>query len=305
MIHYSFDFTSVTEKIVTDWSEKAKINLYVKRDDLVHPSIIGNKWRKLKYNLQEAKRLSCKTLLTFGGAFSNHVHATAAAAKEYGFESIAIIRGEELNSESNPTLRFAKAHGMALRFVSRADFRLFKDNPELLKMDLSGVYLLPEGGTNDLAIKGCAEIPTEIQVDFDYLITSIGTGGTMAGLIKGAKGKGEIIGVSALKGDFMIKNAENLLSENLIHETNYRVLTAYHFGGYGRANSEIIQFINDTKNLEGLKLDPIYTGKTFFAVRDMARKNYFPIGSNVVFLHTGGLQGVDGFNQKHNNKIEF
>ncbi|MEQ8240457.1 MAG: pyridoxal-phosphate dependent enzyme [Cyclobacteriaceae bacterium] len=304
-MHHSFDFTSTTEKIVTDWSERAEINLYVKHDDLVHPTIIGNKWRKLKYNLQEARRLSRKTLLTFGGAFSNHIHATAAAAKEYGFESIGIIRGEELGHDSNPTLRFAHAHGMDLRFISRANFRLFKDNPKLMEMDLSSVYLLPEGGTNDLAIKGCAEIPSEIQVAFDYLITSIGTGGTMAGLIEGAKGKGEIIGVSALKGNFIQKDLEILLSENNIQKTNYRVLTSYHFGGYGRVNSELIQFINETKNLEGLKLDPIYTGKTYFAVRDMARKNYFTRGSNVVFLHTGGLQGVDGFNQKHDNKIEF
>ncbi|MFT5640324.1 MAG: 1-aminocyclopropane-1-carboxylate deaminase [Cyclobacteriaceae bacterium] len=305
MIENQTVFTSRTERIITDWSERAEINLYVKRDDLVHPTIIGNKWRKLKYNLIEARQQSKKTLFTFGGAFSNHIYATAAAAKAFGFESVGIIRGDELNVNSNPTLQFAYKNGMVLKFVSRSDFRIYKNQPALMGIDLSDYYVLPEGGTNELAIKGCAELVEEIDLDFDFLITSIGTGGTMAGLIKGAKGKGEIIGISSLKGNFIQKNIEDLLTQNSISWKNYRTVNNYHFGGYGVVNKELINFINKTNNDVGLRLDPIYTAKSFFGVRAMVNENLFPKGSKVVFLHTGGLQGIDGFNQKHEEKIDI
>ena len=220
------------------------IELFIKREDLLHPIISGNKFRKLKYNLAEAKRLGYKKLLTFGGAFSNHIVAVAGAGKEFGFETIGIIRGEELQEKinENPCLAVAQQFGMKFAFVSRDAYRL-KDTPEFLEELLSqfgDFYLLPEGGTNELAIKGCEEILNELDSEFSYVCTSVGTGGTVSGIINSAASHQNIIGFSSLKGDFLQKDIVKFANQK-----NWTINCEYHFGGYGKVTNELIEFIKE------------------------------------------------------------
>lgn len=283
--------------------EKA-VQVYLKRDDLVHPEIMGNKWRKLKYNLAAIKECNLKAIVTMGGAFSNHIAATAAAAQLDGLSSVGIIRGDELNQSSNITLELASERGMLLEFVDRSTFREWRENPNLIKERFPDHYFLPEGGTNELAIKGCEEIIDEIKVDFDLLVTPIGTGGTFAGLLKSTKMHQKIIGVSSLKGQFIHEELENLLLKHQINRKNYQLLDNYHFGGYGKTTPELIDFINWFKENFDVSLDPSYTGKAFFAVWDMIKRNKFENNLKIVILHTGGLQGIDGFNRKNENIVQ-
>ena len=245
----------------------SNFNLVIKREDQLHPDISGNKLRKLKYNILEAKRLNKSTLLTFGGAYSNHIAAVAAMGKEYGFKTIGIIRGEELVDKvsSNTTLSFAKSCGMLFYFISRDEYRkkdelFFSEN---LKSIYGDFYLLPEGGTNDFAVKGCAEILTNKDTSFDYVCSSVGTGGTIAGLIKSSNSLQTVLGFSALKGTF-----QTSYINKFTRKKNYRILDDYCFGGYGKVNAELIEFMNDFKNKTTVSLDPIYTGKMIFGIFD-------------------------------------
>lgn len=284
------------QTLVSEEAEKRGIHLMMKRDDLIHPAIMGNKWRKLKYNLEEAKRNKAETLITFGGAYSNHIAATAAAAKEFGFKSIGIIRGDELNSDSNLTLSEASKNGMKLIFESRIAFRNIKNDFSELQKKYPNSYLLPEGGTNELAIKGASEIIGEIDQEYDYLLVPIGTGGTMAGLLQSIGENKILIGVSSLKGSFIHKEFKELIKNNGIGKTNYTIFDQYHFGGYGKVTDPLISFINEFKASQGIPLDPIYTGKMMFAVTEMMKNDFFPDNSKIIALHTGGLQGIAGFN---------
>jgi 1-aminocyclopropane-1-carboxylate deaminase len=279
-----------------------RIHLFIKRDDLLNPQISGNKWRKMKYNLQEMHKQGKNTLLTFGGAFSNHIAAAAAAGKVYDFQTIGIIRGEELNA-SNATLSFAKENGMRFKFVSRSDYRRKNDVDflEELKEEFGDFYVLPEGGTNGFALPGCAEIIEEIdaEISADYYCVACGTGGTIAGMISGLK-QGEILGFSALKGDFLQGEVEELLSRCEIDAKKLFSINAdYHFGGYAKFKPALIEFMNDFKRQFGIQLDPIYTGKMFFGIFDLVKKGYFEEGSTVVAVHTGGLQGIEGFRARY------
>ena len=279
-----------------------RIRLFIKRDDLLHPQISGNKWRKMKYNLQEMHKQNKKTLLTFGGAFSNHIAATAAAGKVYDFQTIGIIRGEELDA-SNATLSFAEENGMHLKFVSRTDYRRKNDADfrEDLKKEFGAFYMLPEGGTNCFALPGCAEIIDEIdaEISADYYCVAAGTGGTIAGMISGLK-QGRILGFSALKGDFLQGEVEGLLSNcGADSAKQFSINTDYHFGGYAKFKPALIEFMNDFKSQFGIQLDPIYTGKMFFGIFDLVEKGYFEEGSTVVAVHTGGLQGIEGFRARY------
>lgn len=281
------------------------VSLFIKREDLIHPVISGNKWRKLKYNLQAARESGYQTLLTFGGAYSNHIHATAGAAHDHGFKSIGIIRGEE-HLPLNPTLKEASAMGMRLYYMDRITYRN-KHTKEVIDdlHELFGdFYLIPEGGTNELAIKGAAEIVSGLENDFDCLITACGTAGTVTGIIAGMKGMGKVIGISVLKGDFHQQDIHQWLEKlNLQGFKNWEVKTIYHFGGYARYNLELIRFINEFRNDYKIPLDPIYTGKMMFAVFDMIAKGQFEPGTRVLTIHTGGLQGIKGFNKRFNNLI--
>lgn len=274
------------------------IELYIKREDLLHPIISGNKFRKLKYNLQEAKRLGCKKLLTFGGAFSNHIVAVAGAGAEFGFETIGIIRGEELQDkiQENPSLLKAQQFGMQFNFVDRNQYR-DKMDPNFLALLTArngSFYLIPEGGTNELAIRGCEEILTAAdKIAFSHICCAVGTAGTLSGIINASNANQQIIGFSSLKGSF--------LSEvicNFAQQKNWSVIESYHFGGYGKVTDELICFMNAFYDKYKVPLDPIYTGKMMFGILDLIQQNYFPPHSKIVAIHTGGLQGIAGMNQR-------
>jgi 1-aminocyclopropane-1-carboxylate deaminase len=272
------------------------ISLHIKREDLLHPIISGNKFRKLKYNLEEAKKQNKKVLLTFGGAFSNHIVAVAGAGKEYGFETIGIIRGEELQDKisENPSLLQAQQSGMKFVFISREQYRL-KETPdfiEKLRKDFGDFYLLPEGGTNELAIKGCEEILTETDSQYTHICTSIGTGGTITGIINSSAYNQNIIGFSSLKGDFLQNDITKFANKQ-----NWTVNCEYHFGGYGKVTDELIDFINTFYLKYQIPLDPIYTGKMMFGIMNLIENNYFPANSKILAIHTGGLQGIAGMNK--------
>ncbi len=273
------------------------ISLTVKREDLVHPQISGNKYRKLKYNLLEAQQRAHTTLLTFGGAYSNHIAATAFAGKKYGFKTIGVIRGEELKEKisSNATLQYAQECGMQFEFVSREAYRQ-KTEPSVLHrlQDKYGTfYLVPEGGTNVLAIKGCEEILTASDAVFDIICSSVGTGGTIAGLINSAQAQQKILGFSSLKGDFLDAEIQKYTTQK-----NWELMTDYHFGGYGKIKPELITFINEFKEETGIPLDPIYTGKMCYGIVDMIRHDLLDKTKRILVIHTGGLQGIQGINEK-------
>lgn len=276
-------------------------SLVLKREDLLHPFVSGNKFRKLKYNILAAKEQKHNTLLTLGGAFSNHIAAVAAAGKEWGFKTIGIIRGEELESKisENPTLSFAEDCGMQLHFISREHYR-HKDETEFLnnlENQYEDFYLLPEGGTNALAVKGCEEILGEINDSFDYICVPVGTGGTMAGLVKASNEKQQLIGFSALKGTFQASEIEKYTSK-----TNFEITDKYCFGGYGKIDIDLIRFMNEFKEKTNIPLDPIYTGKMMYGIMDLLKKGYFKENSRIFAVHTGGLQGISGMNQKLKKK---
>jgi len=272
------------------------IDLYLKREDRIHPMISGNKYRKLKYNILEAKKLGFKKLLSYGGAFSNHIAAVASVGKEFDFDTIGIIRGQELQRKinENPTLNFARSCGMQFKFVDRASYRE-KNTLEFidkLEEDFGHFYLIPEGGTNELAIKGCEEILTNGDTDYDFICCSVGTGGTISGLINSSKPDQQILGFPALKGDFLKKEIVKFA-----HKSNWELITNYHFGGYAKVTKELIDFINAFKMNTKIQIDPVYTGKMMFGIMDLIDKGFFPKGSKILAIHTGGLQGILGMNK--------
>ena len=273
------------------------ITLVIKREDLIHPFVSGNKFRKLKYNLLEAKTKSKETLLTFGGAFSNHIAAVAAAGKEQGFKTIGIIRGEELKNGfgDNPTLNFATECGMQFDFMTRDEYRkkTEQDFVSQLKVKWGDFYLIPEGGTNSLAVLGCEEILNEDDAEFDFICCCVGTGGTISGIINSAKTHQKIIGFPALRGDFLKEEIRKFAKNQ-----NWELYLDYHFGGYAKTAPELIDFMNSFFKQTGIPLDPIYTGKMVYGVIDLIAKNYFPMGSKILMIHTGGLQGIEGMNIK-------
>jgi 1-aminocyclopropane-1-carboxylate deaminase/D-cysteine desulfhydrase-like pyridoxal-dependent ACC family enzyme len=280
--------------------DQLKVELEVLRLDQVHPTVSGNKFFKLKYNLEEALKQNHRQVLTFGGAYSNHIYATAAAAKLAGLQSIGIIRGE-VSDEKNPTLRSAKDAGMVLKGISRELYR-DKTNSEYLdqlRQELGEFYLIPEGGTNALAIQGTTEILSNSQFNFSHLATPIGTGGTFAGLANSILPQQELLGFSALKGEGIQEEMKQLLQTHGIQpKGSISIWTQYHHGGYAKWTSELIEFIHWFWESFGIPLDPIYTGKMAFACWDLLQKKYFNPGSRVLLIHTGGLQGNLGFTQR-------
>ncbi|MCB0399942.1 MAG: 1-aminocyclopropane-1-carboxylate deaminase/D-cysteine desulfhydrase [Winogradskyella sp.] len=275
--------------------------LFVKPEYLTHPFISGNKYRKLKYNILKAKDIKKSTLLTFGGAYSNHIAATAYAGKVYGFKTIGVIRGEELVNkvDSNPTLKFAKGCGMQFKFVDRETYRHKSENDfiENLKSEYGDFYLIPEGGTNQLAVKGCEEILNDDDEVFDFICCCVGTGGTISGLINSAKSHQKILGFPALKGDFIREDIRKFAKKD-----NWDLITDYNFGGYGKIKPELITFINDFKKKYNIPLDPVYTGKMMYGIFDLIEKQFFPMDAKILAIHTGGLQGISGMNIKLKQK---
>lgn len=303
---FSQNFTPRNEQIRLPLLAKKNIELWVKREDEIHPFVSGNKFRKLKYNFAKAKELKADTVLSFGGAFSNHILATAVAAKQEGFKSIGIIRGDELSEDinktfaENKTLLRAYQAGMQLHFVSRSEYRK-KDNSdyrEQLERRFGAFYKIPEGGTNELAVQGCEEILSEQDVQFDYICSCVGTGGTLAGLIRSAKSHQTVLGFPALKGDFLAEAITKWVPEL----AKWHLVNTYHFGGYAKYNEALVRFINTFKQNTGLALDPIYTGKMMFGLFEEIAQDRFERGAKILVIHTGGLQGIEGFNSMQEKK---
>ena len=290
------------QKLESELLREKQIELYVRREDLLHPEVSGNKWRKLKYNLLAAAEQHFDTLLTFGGAFSNHIAAVAAAGKLFGFKTIGLVRGEE-QLPLNPTLQKATENGMQLHYLDRETYRR-KNEPDFqakIKQQFGNAYIIPEGGTNALALKGCAEIIPEIKEDFDVLCCAAGTGGTAAGLLCGLDGRKQMLVFPALKGDFLKAEIDTLtqLCSGKTYE-NWRLETAYHFGGYAKTKPELFAFMQDFERQFQIPLEPVYTAKMFFGLFELIRKNHFPPGTTIMALHTGGLQGRAGFAKEFN-----
>ncbi|PCJ98688.1 MAG: 1-aminocyclopropane-1-carboxylate deaminase [Flavobacteriaceae bacterium] len=285
----------VNQEVFLPILKQHQVSLFIKREDEIHPFISGNKYRKLKYNLVEAQNTGYKTILTFGGAYSNHIAATACAGKEYGLKTLGVIRGEELADKwsENPTLTLAHEHGMEFVFVSREKYREKEKQSflEHLENEYGAFYMLPEGGTNQLAIKGCEEILSETDEDFDVLCCSIGTGGTIAGIINSSHTHQKTLGFPALKGVFI---KEDICK--FARKESWGLMTDYHFGGYAKINAELVHFINEFKEKTLIPLDPIYTGKMLFGILDLVSKGYFKPKTKILAIHTGGLQGVAGMN---------
>lgn len=272
--------------------EHNRIRLLIKRDDLIHPDVSGNKWRKLVHNLEAAREAGHHTLLTFGGAYSNHIQAVASAGKIFGFRTVGVIRGEE-HVPLNGVLHRAVQNGMLLRYLDRSTYRR-KDEAEVIaaySAEFGRFYLLPEGGTNCLAVRGCAEIVSEISHSFDYLCCSVGTGGTLAGLVAGLGGRSHAIGFPALKGaSFLTDDVQRLLDRcSYPRYKNWSLVTDYHFGGFAKRSPELLEFIDAFGRKHGIALDFVYTGKLMYGLFDLIGRGYFAAGSTVVALHTGGV----------------
>jgi len=267
-----------------------EVDLFIKRDDLLHPEISGNKWRKLKYNLFELEKSDKNGFITFGGAYSNHLHAVAAAGKEFDFVTVGIVRGEKPVILS-PTLQNCEKLGMELIFVSREEYRL-KEKSNLIEEIIkshSHLILLPEGGANYLALKGCTEIVDEIAIPFNYLCVACGTGATMAGILLNNRNDFQAIGFPVLKGGDFIADEIRQLNPNV--DSDFELKTDYHFGGYAKYTHELLEFIREFETQTTIQLEQVYTGKMMFGIFDLAQKGYFTKGSKIVALHTGGLQG--------------
>ena len=298
---FDSDFIIENQQINLPLLEGKKVELFIKREDLIHPFVSGNKFRKLKYNLVEAKKLKKKAVLTFGGAFSNHILATSVAGKLCGLKTFGVIRGDELGKnltktlEENPTLRKAHENGMKLQFISREEYRQKTSFGfiEKMKNKWGDFYLIPEGGTNILSVKGCEEILTKEDKKFNYVCAALGTGGTISGVINTIGRRQKVIGFPALKGQFLSEE----IKKYTINRKNWRLEKGYHFGGYAKHTEELITFINKFKQDTGIQLDPIYTGKMLFGILDLVEKGSFEEGSKILAIHTGGIQGIEGFNE--------
>ena len=286
---------SILTKIDDPLLAQYEIELWMKRDDLLHPFISGNKWRKLKYSLDHALSSDADTLVSMGGAYSNHLHALAFTGKVLGLKTAGFIRGERPKILT-PTLSDLQDWGMELKFVSRSDYRLLRQHRDC--HDLPGLrpgqYWLPEGGAQALALTGVAELVDEIDVVYDMLCAPCGTGATLAGMIAAAPSQVSVIGFAALKNaGFLQADVAALLPQTL---TNWRINLDYHFGGFAAATPELMTFIEGFETKTGIALEPVYTGKMMYALYDLITRHRFKPGRRIIAVHTGGLQGNRGFN---------
>ena len=279
------------------------VHVQIKRDDLIHPIISGNKWRKLKYNLAHVKNhINLTGVLSFGGSYSNHIHALAFACYQQKLPCVGVIRGEESNA-TNFTLTWARHWGMKLHFVDRKTYRRRHDADYLarLQQEFPNYFLVPEGGSNELAIPGVAEVITELnqQTEFDTLITPVGSGGTFAGLITGDKENNciehKLLGIAVLKGaDYLINEVEALLSSKAKKHSNWQILTNFHRGGYAKFSPADAMRIVEFNRITGVDFEPVYSGKMVLALLNLLEQGHFRAGERIVLLHTGGMQGLGG-----------
>lgn len=285
--------------------------MFIKRDDLIHSEISGNKWRKLKYNLIKAKSEGRTSLLTFGGAYSNHLVATAAAAELHGLRSIGIVRGNELDSESNQTLKRCTEYGMELLFVSREEYgyRTEKWYKEELAAKFPSALIIDEGGSGYFGMIGCQEILKEIDVQYDIVVVAQGTSTTAAGLLLSLPDHKELWGVPVMKGYRSVEELKDLFSSTAIEAemiedllNTYRPLDDYHFNGYARYDNDLLNFIANFWKEYQLPLDPVYTGKAMYGLIHETLKRGLR-NKNLLFIHTGGLQGARSIFEKEKRDI--
>jgi 1-aminocyclopropane-1-carboxylate deaminase len=276
------------QTIKAEWLQQKEISLDVLRLDKMHDVISGNKWFKLKYYLQQAKANNKTTIATFGGAWSNHIIATAFAAKEAGLKSVGIIRGEKPAMLSE-TLQLALSTNMELVYVTREQYQ-HKEN--LMKVFANEDWLwVNEGGYGALGAKGAAEILTTIDTSrYTHVIAAVGTGTMLAGLVLSSTNRQQVIGISSMKGNLVLEEQVQKLLPASIKE-NFTIFHDYHFGGYGKHPAHLIDFINDSYNKYQLPLDIVYTSKTFFAIKYLAEKTFFKTASKILMIHSGGMQG--------------
>jgi 1-aminocyclopropane-1-carboxylate deaminase len=296
---------SLLEKLkYEDVSTSKILEVFVKRDDLIDPLVSGNKWRKLKYNIEQAKHKSGEGIITFGGAHSNHLVATAKACNKAGLKSVGFVRGEELTADSNETLKDCASFGMELVFISREEYKNKEDWDYLnqLKHGFPAFHIVPEGGANFYGVVGCQEILKETANDFDHVFLCAGTGTTAAGVILSAGAHTKVHVVAALKGDFMEAQVTKMLNsvcfdEELVSELKSKSVfhNNTHFGGYAKTSPELIAFIADFKYQTNLPLDPIYTGKSMYALVQEWKRGGLGNGNKILFIHTGGMQGMRSF----------
>jgi len=292
-IDLTLNLPSPLQRLSSPLLESKKITLYVKREDLIHPVIGGNKWRKLKYNIDTAQQTKAKTILSFGGAYSNHIYALAGMGAMFGFKTIGVIRGEACEP-LNSTLSFAEKSGMHLHYVSRKNYRLKETSlfVDELRSKFGEFLLIPEGGSNKLALPGCAEIIQEIDAQLDGLYDCVclpcGTGGTLAGLISSETDK-QLLAIAVLKNaGFLSDNVTQLLGSK--DHVGWTINLDYHFNGYAKKSLGLLGFINEFEQKFNILLEPVYSGKLFYGLFDLIKTDYFPAGSVIVALHTGGLQ---------------
>ncbi|MCO8099325.1 1-aminocyclopropane-1-carboxylate deaminase/D-cysteine desulfhydrase [Acinetobacter indicus] len=282
-------FDSIAQQVPYQHIEYRHQRISIKRLDLIHPQISGNKFFKLKYNLLAARQQGFEKVLTFGGAYSNHIAATAFASHKFGFQSLGMIRGEELAQRPlNPTLATAQQFGMQLEFISRNAYRQ-KDQPDFLQhlqQQYPDFYLIPEGGTNALAVQGCREILVAEDAQFDLICCAVGTGGTLAGLIEASQQHQQLLGFSALKGDFLTHEVAQLTTKR-----NWRILDDYCCGGYAKTTPELIQFIQSFEQRYNIPLEQVYTGKMLRGIFDLIDQDKIGPDQKILLIHTGGLQG--------------
>lgn len=309
MFMLNINTPSPLEKINHPLFKQKKINVYIKRDDLIHPLISGNKWRKLKLNIDKFHHLKCTAILTFGGAYSNHIAATAAIGNLFNIQTIGIIRGDELNINSNDTLFEANENKMKLFFVSREEYDLRYDKiyHQSLREKYGNIYIIEEGGANYLGVMGCTEIINELNEKPDYIYTASGTGTTASGLLF-ATDTTKIVSIPVFKnGNFMFDEIKKHLFFAGIFEdevedylTRLQIDSRFHFGGYGKYNDELIDFINEFYSITKIKLDQIYTSKMVYSFLQHVKEDKFKEGETIVLLHTGGLQGLNSIKSKLN-----
>ena len=288
--------TSSLDKINEPFIQAQGIELYLKRDDLLHLVISGNKWRKLKYILNHALSIDAQKITSMGGAYSNHLHALAYVGQLLGIKTRGIIRGER-PKRLNPTLSDLMAWGMEVEFISRSDYRQLRDYKtyNALPGMQQGEYWLPEGGAMALALQGVAEVVDELTIDYDVLCVACGTATTFAGLINRVADNKRVLGFAALKGaDFLQADVQQMLVNQPYDHKNGSICLDYHFGGFAKVKPVLVDFMQDFEQAHGIQLEPVYTGKMLYGIYDLIRQGFFKPGQRIIALHTGGLQGNRG-----------
>ncbi|MFE8727665.1 1-aminocyclopropane-1-carboxylate deaminase/D-cysteine desulfhydrase [Aeromonas hydrophila] len=273
------------------------VQLWCKRDDLIHPAISGNKWRKLKYHLLHARDQGKRHLLSFGGAYSNHIHALAAAGCQSGLRTTGIIRGEP-EAVSNCTLSAAKGWGMDLVFVDRQSYRRRQDPAWLAQFEDEETLIVPEGGSSPLAIPGVAELVDEVPFSPDLWVLPCASGGTLAGLIAGKRAPQQILAIAVLKGGSFIADEVRRLHPAAADTPGWRISLDHHDGGYAKFSPALWQWVQAFSAETGLPLEPIYSGKAMWGLFRELAAGRIPRGSKIVFIHTGGMQGLAGLREQ-------